>query len=150
MAVFCGIDWAEGHHDIALVDGEGRLLAKRRIDETPDGFTELPAMLPRPETGQTGSPSRSRHREVRWSPRCVAPAGRNTRSTRWRVARYRERGAVSGKKSDQLDALTLALLTVLNATCDAVERLAGSLIDAFRQQPDYQITTSFRVMVAGH
>ena len=45
MAVFCHIDWAEGHHDVALVDGDGRLLAKRRIAETPDGFTELPAML---------------------------------------------------------------------------------------------------------
>jgi hypothetical protein len=24
---FCGIDWAEGHHDIALVDELGRLVA---------------------------------------------------------------------------------------------------------------------------
>ena len=37
MAVFCGIDWAEGHHDIALVDGEGKLVAKRRIDESLEG-----------------------------------------------------------------------------------------------------------------
>ena len=45
MAVFCGIDWAEGHHDIALVDGEGRLVAKRRISESLDGIAELTAML---------------------------------------------------------------------------------------------------------
>jgi hypothetical protein len=31
VAVYCGIDWAEGHHDIALVDGDGTLVAKRRI-----------------------------------------------------------------------------------------------------------------------
>ena len=34
MAVFCGIDWAEGHHDIALIDGDGSLIAKRRINES--------------------------------------------------------------------------------------------------------------------
>ncbi|WP_266616987.1 hypothetical protein [Streptomyces sp. NBC_00047] len=27
MDVFCGIDWAEGHHDVALVDDTGKLLA---------------------------------------------------------------------------------------------------------------------------
>jgi hypothetical protein len=30
MEVFCGIDWAEDHHDIALVDREGLLLARQR------------------------------------------------------------------------------------------------------------------------
>lgn len=28
MGVYCGIDWAEGHHDIAVVDDTGALLAK--------------------------------------------------------------------------------------------------------------------------
>jgi hypothetical protein len=32
--VYCGIDWAEKHHDIALVDADGQLVAKRRINET--------------------------------------------------------------------------------------------------------------------
>jgi hypothetical protein len=45
MAVYCGIDWAEGHHDIALVDGDGALIAKRRIDESLEGVAELTAML---------------------------------------------------------------------------------------------------------
>lgn len=27
-SVFCGIDWAENHHDIALVDMEGAVLAR--------------------------------------------------------------------------------------------------------------------------
>jgi len=45
MAVFCGIDWAEAHHDIALVDDEGTLVAKRRIEERVDGVAELAAML---------------------------------------------------------------------------------------------------------
>lgn len=37
MAVFCDIDSAEGHHDIALVDDDGTLVAKRRINESLDG-----------------------------------------------------------------------------------------------------------------
>jgi hypothetical protein len=41
----CGIDWAEKHHDIALVDADGKLVAKRRIKETVEGFAELTAML---------------------------------------------------------------------------------------------------------
>lgn len=31
MQVFCGIDWAEGHHDVALVDESGRLVTKKRM-----------------------------------------------------------------------------------------------------------------------
>jgi Transposase len=43
--VTCGIDWGQDHHDIALVDADGRLVAKRRIPESVAGFTELTAML---------------------------------------------------------------------------------------------------------
>jgi hypothetical protein len=31
MELFCGIDWAEAHHDVALVDDEGNRIAKVRI-----------------------------------------------------------------------------------------------------------------------
>ena len=31
MTLFCGIDWAETHHDIAIIDGDGQLLVKKRI-----------------------------------------------------------------------------------------------------------------------
>jgi transposase len=43
--VFCGIDWAEDHHDVALVDAEGRLVAKRRIGDNAAGFATLLQML---------------------------------------------------------------------------------------------------------
>jgi transposase len=39
--VFCGIDWAEQHHDVALVDIAGQLVIKRRISDNLDGFIEL-------------------------------------------------------------------------------------------------------------
>jgi hypothetical protein len=43
--VTCGIDWAQDHHDVALVDADGRLVARRRIPESVAGFAELTAML---------------------------------------------------------------------------------------------------------
>ena len=43
MRVYCGIDWAEGHHDIALIDGDGTLIGKRRIEESLDGVAEFTA-----------------------------------------------------------------------------------------------------------
>ena len=49
--VFCGIDWAEKHHDVALVNAEGQLVAKRRIADSAAGFAELTAMLA--EAGDT-------------------------------------------------------------------------------------------------
>jgi hypothetical protein len=36
---------AEKHHDVALVDDDGQLVARRRITETVEGFAELTTML---------------------------------------------------------------------------------------------------------
>ncbi len=33
LTVFRGIDWAERHHDVAVVDDTGTLLAKARITD---------------------------------------------------------------------------------------------------------------------
>jgi transposase len=38
---------------------------------------------------------------------------------------------------------TLALLSVLDAVCASVDQLAGALVEAFTQHPDYKIITSF-------
>ena len=40
MAVFCGIDWSDDHHDVALVDHEGKTLAQLRIGHDVTGFAE--------------------------------------------------------------------------------------------------------------
>jgi hypothetical protein len=44
-SVFCGIDWATDHHDIALLDETGTLLAKLRIDDSPQGLAQLLDLL---------------------------------------------------------------------------------------------------------
>jgi transposase len=109
VAVYCGIDWAEGHHDIALIDDEGRLIAKRRIDESLDGITELTAMLaaagdcaeaPIPVAIET--PRGLLVAVLRATGRPIFPINPLA------VARYRERTSLSGKKSDHVDAMALA------------------------------------------
>ena len=52
MDVYCGIDWAEDHHDIALVDRDGQLLARRRISDDAAGLAGLLALLA--EHGDSG------------------------------------------------------------------------------------------------
>jgi len=107
--VYCGIDWAEGHHDIALVDDEGRLLAKRRINESVAGLAELGVMLA--ATGDSADEPIPVAIEttrgllvaaLRATGRPIYPINPLA------VARYRERTSVSGRKSDQVDAMALA------------------------------------------
>jgi Transposase len=45
VKLFCGIDWAEGHHDVAIIDGDGQLVSKKRISDDPAGFAELIELL---------------------------------------------------------------------------------------------------------
>ncbi|TDC89376.1 hypothetical protein E1285_16575 [Actinomadura sp. 7K507] len=41
LKVTCGIDWAERHHDVALVDSHGKLVARRRINDGVPGCQAL-------------------------------------------------------------------------------------------------------------
>src|SRR5882757_2432451 len=109
MTVFCGIDWAEEHHDIALVNDEGKLVANRRIDESLAGVAEFTAMLatagdsaeaPIPVAIET--PRGLLVAVLRATGRPIYPINPLA------VARYRERTSVSGKKSDHVDAMALA------------------------------------------
>ena len=43
--LFIGDDWAEDHHDIELVDDEGRVLARRRLPEGIEGVAGLHALI---------------------------------------------------------------------------------------------------------
>ncbi|MBA2640767.1 MAG: transposase [Nocardioidaceae bacterium] len=45
MDVFCGIDWSEDHHDVALVDADGVVLAQQRISHDTAGFAALLGLL---------------------------------------------------------------------------------------------------------
>ena len=43
--IFVGIDWAEAHHDVCVLDPEGEVLATRRIPEGLEGVARLHALL---------------------------------------------------------------------------------------------------------
>ena len=85
MDVYCGIDWAEDHHDIALADRDGQLLARRRISDDAAGLAQLLALLAEHgDSPETRSRWRSRRPAGCWSRACAPPAGPSTPSTRWR------------------------------------------------------------------
>lgn len=41
MKLTCGVDWAEAHDDMALVDKGGAVVARARIDTGATGFSAL-------------------------------------------------------------------------------------------------------------
>ena len=43
--LFVGDDWAEGHHDIEIVDDGGKVLVRRRLPEGLEGVTRLHALV---------------------------------------------------------------------------------------------------------
>ena len=105
----CGIDWAEDHHDVALVDADGALVAKRRISDDAAGFGLLLQLLadagdnaedPIPVAIET-----TRGLLVA----CLRATGRQVYAINPKaVDRYRDRHSVARKKSDAGDALVLA------------------------------------------
>src|SRR5579859_826325 len=109
MDVFCGIDWAEDHHDVALVDRDGQLLARRRISDDAAGLAALLDLLA--EHGDTASDPIPVAIET---PRglltaCLRATGRKVYPINpLSVARYRDRHTVAGRKSDHGDAVVLA------------------------------------------
>ncbi|MDQ1014379.1 transposase [Streptomyces afghaniensis] len=109
MSVFCGIDWAESHHDVALVDQDGQLLAKRRINDDLAGYRLLLDLLA--EHGD--SPQTPIPVAIETSSGLLVAALRTGKRKIFAVnplaaARYRDRYGVSRKKSDPGDALVLA------------------------------------------
>ncbi|HEV2258789.1 MAG TPA: IS110 family transposase [Streptosporangiaceae bacterium] len=109
MDVFCGIDWAEDHHDVALVDRDGQLLARQRISDDAAGLARLLELLA--EHGDTPEDPVPVAIET---PRgllvaCLRATGRQVYPVNpMSVARYRDRHSVAGRKSDKGDSAILA------------------------------------------
>jgi transposase len=142
VKLFCGIDWAETHHDVAIIDGDGQLVAKKRIADDPSGFAELVELLAK--VGDTAeaqvpvaieTPRGLLVASLRATGRPVYPINPLA------VARYRERHSVARAKSDHADAMTLAnilrvdahlhrLLPADSELCQAIAVLARAHQDA--------------------
>ena len=116
--VFCGVDWAEDHHDVAVIDTDGTLLAKARIGDDMAGLAQLLGLLAEhgdsPEDPIPVAIETSRGLLVA----CLRATGRRVFAINpLAVARYRERHSVARKKSDAIDAAALA--NILRTDIDA-------------------------------
>jgi transposase len=109
LTITCGIDWAENHHDVALVDETGKLVAKLRITDDVRGYQRLLALLA--ESGDSaGDPVPVAIETARGLLiACLRTTSRSVYSINpMAVARYRERRTVARAKSDHADAMALA------------------------------------------
>ena len=138
---YCGIDWAEGHHDVAIVGSDGKLMAKKRISDDPAGFTALTVML-----ADAGDGPEDPIPVAIETPRGLLVAalratGRPVFAINpMAVARYRERSSVARAKSDHADAMTLANILRVDAhvhrTLPADSELAQAIAVLARAQQD--------------
>ncbi|MBO0827149.1 MAG: IS110 family transposase [Streptosporangiales bacterium] len=107
--VFCGIDWGERFHQVAMVDGEGQLVASCRISDDVSGFTRLSELLAEQDADRPVEVALETDRGLLVA--ALRAAGHRVFAINPKaVDRYRDRYAVSGAKSDPGDALVLAHL----------------------------------------
>ncbi|WP_084463511.1 IS110 family transposase [Microtetraspora fusca] len=111
MRLFVGDDWAEDHHDVEVMDGSGRRLAKARLPEGVAGMARLHAIV--------GELAGDEADEVEvlvgietdrgpWVAALVAAGYRVLAVNPLQASRFRDRLGVSGAKSDAGDAHVLA------------------------------------------
>ena len=108
--IFVGIDWAEAHHDICVLEREGEVLATRRIPEGLEGVARLHALL----AGHTDEPAEvivGIETDRGLLVGALLAAGYLVYAINPLAAsRYRERHTTSRAKSDRGDAKVLAEL----------------------------------------
>jgi transposase len=108
MTLTCGVDWAEAHHDIALVDDDGALVARARIDTGATGFNAMLALIAE-HGGSVEDTPIAIETDKNLLVVAAAEAGFTVYPINPRaVARYRERHGQAGRKSDPGDAAVLA------------------------------------------
>jgi transposase len=122
--LFVGDDWAEDHHDIEIVNEQGRRLARRRLPEGLDGVTRLHALiasvmpkewaeLPVADVAARVKVGIETERGP-WVASLVATGYEVFAINPMSTARYRERHSTSQAKSDAGDAHVLAEIVRLD------------------------------------
>jgi transposase len=108
LTLYCGIDWATAHHDVAVVDDNGNVVARGRVSNDAAGFAQLLTLLAQRDSAEDPIPVGIETDHGLWvaalraTGRVIYPINPLTAS------RYRARYAVSGAKSDATDAVLLA------------------------------------------
>ncbi|NMO94156.1 IS110 family transposase, partial [Actinomycetospora sp. TBRC 11914] len=115
--LFVGDDWAEDHHDIEILDETGRRLVRRRLPEGAAGIAGLHALIADHLDDDAGADQVVVGIETDRGPwvQALLAAGYVVYAINpLQAARYRERHASSGAKSDPGDAHVLAELVRLD------------------------------------
>lgn len=112
MELFVGVDWAEEHHDVCVMDSDGRVRAKGRVSNDLTGIAKIHDLIAGAvpdeaddEVAVTVGIETDRGLLVR---ALVAAGYRVLAVNPLAVDRYRDRHRVSGAKSDPGDARVLA------------------------------------------
>ena len=113
MALFVGDDWAEDHHDVEIQDETGQRLVKARLPEGVAGIARLHELIAQLDAEVVeGGPAQVlvgiETDRGPWVTALVAASYTVFAVNPRQVARYRERHAMSGAKSDAGDAHVLA------------------------------------------
>ena len=111
MRLFVGDDWAEDHHDIEVMTGAGKVLAKKRLPEGVAGIAQLHELIGRclGEDEQDAEVVIGIETDRGPWVAALAAAGYVVFPVNpLQASRYRERHGVSGAKSDQGDSHMLA------------------------------------------
>jgi transposase len=122
--LFVGDDWAEGHHDIEIVDDQGKVQVRRRLPEGLEGVTRMHSLIAAqmPDDWVDHDPSEAaalvkvgiETDRGSWVAALVAAGYEVFAINPLSVARYRERHSTSGAKSDAADAHLLAEIVRLD------------------------------------
>jgi hypothetical protein len=109
--IFVGVDWAEAHHDVCVLDEGGDVLARKKIPDSLVGVNQLHAMVAEhlSEHNEPESVIVGIETERGLLVSALVSAGYKVFAVNPLAAsRYRERHHVSGAKSDPGDAKVLA------------------------------------------
>jgi transposase len=111
LRLFVGDDWAEDHHDVEVMDGAGRRLAKARLPEGVAGMARLHAIVSEAASEEADDVEVLVGIETDrgpWVAALVAAGYTVLAVNPLQAARFRDRLGVSGAKSDAADAHVLA------------------------------------------
>jgi transposase len=106
--IFVGIDWAEAHHDVCVLDHEGGVLIKGRVPDGVEGVSRLHAMVSE-HAQEPGEVIVGIEIDRGLLVAALVGAGYHVYAVNpFAVSRYRDRHASSRAKSDPGDAKVLA------------------------------------------
>jgi transposase len=106
--VFLGVDWAEEHHDVCMLDEQGKVLARAQVANSLHGVARIHALVAE-HSEESGEVVVGIETDRGLLVQALLAAGYQIYAINpLAVDRYRDRHSVSGAKSDAADAKVLA------------------------------------------